>query len=373
MSKISILYITSILCHHELGLWDWLNKDKDVSFVYLATSNPNVTISSRYLEDEKRSYAKCSHNFDNASLKKMVESFDIIYIGDIQDERIWELIANKNNVVPVLEHYSRFRPFFPNFVFEILRRVKFYLRIKKRLERIHYRYALCISYYASEDIHFCFKDQITLEFSYFKNYVFPTYDCLEKKDKYKILYVGRNIECKHPKTSISFFKEFNNYNLYEMTIVGEGLNEIIDMGRYDRVTYMPHLSHQKMMEAFELSGIFVFPSDRREGWGVVLNEAMSKGCIVFACKRAGSTNTLVVDGVNGFSYTTMHELRKKIKKYHSMNDADILRMRINALNTIKNVWNGEVAAKRIKQLSLSIKNGEDFAPYQSGPLSLTKF
>lgn len=41
------------------------------------------------------------------------------------------------------------------------------------------------------------------------------------------------------------------------------------------------------------SHIFIFTSDRGEGWGVVLSEAMANGCTVVASNKIGAAPFLV--------------------------------------------------------------------------------
>ena len=48
--------------------------------------------------------------------------------------------------------------------------------------------------------------------------------------------------------------------------------------------------------------IFIFTSDRQEGWGAVLNEAMDSGSTVVASDAIGSSPFLIKDGQNGFLF-----------------------------------------------------------------------
>ncbi len=51
--------------------------------------------------------------------------------------------------------------------------------------------------------------------------------------------------------------------------------------------------------------IFVCTSNRFEGWGAVLNEAMNSQCAIVACNRIGSVPFLIEDGVNGFTFLSL--------------------------------------------------------------------
>ena len=90
---------------------------------------------------------------------------------------------------------------------------------------------------------------------------------------------------------------------------------IIDEGLSNNVKILGSMSPEKVREYMEQSEIFLFTSDREEGWGAVLNEAMNSACAVVASDAAGSTNFLVVDGENGFLYKSgdIDDLYYKVK------------------------------------------------------------
>ena len=48
--------------------------------------------------------------------------------------------------------------------------------------------------------------------------------------------------------------------------------------------------------------IFIFTSDRNEGWGAVANESMAAGCVLVASDDIGSTPYLIDAGKTGFSF-----------------------------------------------------------------------
>ena len=104
------------------------------------------------------------------------------------------------------------------------------------------------------------------------------------------------------------------------------------------------------------SDIFLFTSDRQEGWGAVLNEAMASGCVCFANIAAGSTRFLIKQGFNGFSYRNLNQLKKMILEAIN-NKESLLNISLNATKTILGTWNANVAAENIIGLYTSIKSG----------------
>ena len=109
----------------------------------------------------------------------------------------------------------------------------------------------------------------------------------------------------------------------------------------------------------EKSEIFLFSSDRNEGWGAVLNESMNSGCAVVASHAIGSVPFLLDNGKNGYIYKNgdMDDMYQKVK---SLMDNPGKRREIskNAYTTIANEWNAENAASKLLVLAQALLNGE---------------
>ncbi|NLX74757.1 MAG: glycosyltransferase family 4 protein [Synergistaceae bacterium] len=59
----------------------------------------------------------------------------------------------------------------------------------------------------------------------------------------------------------------------------------------------------QVREEMEKANIFLFTSDRQEGWGAVLNESMKSGCAVVGSKTIGSVPFLINHEENGLIYS----------------------------------------------------------------------
>ena len=136
-----------------------------------------------------------------------------------------------------------------------------------------------------------------------------------------------------------------------------------------QVNLLGAMPPEKVLDAMRKSEIFLFTSDRNEGWGAVLNEAMSAGCAVVASGEIGSVPYLIANGENGLVYDRKDKnaLLASVKR---LIDNPALRRKIqkNAYETIKDVWNAEVATDRLLHLIDCIKNGTETG-YKSGPCS----
>ncbi len=59
---------------------------------------------------------------------------------------------------------------------------------------------------------------------------------------------------------------------------------------------------EEVRAAMERSEIYLVTSDRKEGWGAVVNEAMNSGCAVVADHMIGAAPWLIRQGENGWMY-----------------------------------------------------------------------
>ena len=59
---------------------------------------------------------------------------------------------------------------------------------------------------------------------------------------------------------------------------------------------------EEVRAAMEKSEIYLVTSDRKEGWGAVVNEAMNSGCAVVADHMIGAAPWLIRQGENGRMY-----------------------------------------------------------------------
>ncbi len=115
----------------------------------------------------------------------------------------------------------------------------------------------------------------------------------------------------------------------------------------------------------------MFTSDRNEGSGAVLSEAMHSGCAVVCNKNIGAVPYLVKNGYNGLVYSCNKP--KYVSKFVEklLKDENYRRqISINAYDTIVNEWNSSVAANRLLFLSEKLLNNEKSIEIKDGPCSM---
>ena len=193
-----------------------------------------------------------------------------------------------------------------------------------------------------------------------------------------ILWVGRFLDWKHPDDALQVAKRLKAEGYaFTMNIIGTGeleqkLKVMIEQYQLnDCVHMLGPMPPESVREYMESSQIFLFTSDRNEGWGAVLNESMNSGCAVVASDAIGSVPYLMQDSENGLIYKSgdVNMLFEKVKwLLDNQSFAKVFGKK--AYETITTEWNAEVAAKRFLNLASHILAGEKHPDlYKTGPCS----
>ena len=190
----------------------------------------------------------------------------------------------------------------------------------------------------------------------------------------EIYWAGRFIDWKHPEMVLTLASMLKSRGQdFHITMTGTGvlLDAIKERaaaeGLAEEVSFTGNLSPEDVRINMLKSDIFISTSDRKEGWGAVINEAMNSGCLTIAPKAIGAAPYLIKDGENGFIFRTCkaESLLEKVLKGFDKELRSKLGYR--AYETITTLWNPTVAAKRVY---LFAKSGGALKPaYTEGPLS----
>jgi glycosyltransferase involved in cell wall biosynthesis len=242
---------------------------------------------------------------------------------------------------------------------------------------------LCASAYTAKDYASfgLFKGK-TYKWGYFPEC--KNYDAIEgllkKKNFQEILWCGRFLDWKHPDDVLTVAKRLKEENIrFHINMIGTGemgdtLNQmVLDNDLTDFVLFLGSMPPEQVREHMERAGIYLCTSDRKEGWGAVLNEAMNGGCAVVASTEAGSTPYMIRHGENGMAYSScrVDELYKHVK--HLLQHPEEQRqLGKAAYETIVTLWNADIAAERLYALCEKMLEGEKHPNlYADGPCSIT--
>ncbi len=242
-----------------------------------------------------------------------------------------------------------------------LRTVKYFWKYG----RFRNLYLLCASAYTASDYA---KTGTFLGKAYKWGYfpelkVYENIDTLiNAKKPASILWVARMIDWKHPELPVQIARRLKEEGYtFTMNLIGNGVMEqtirqmIEDLDVSDCVHMLGAMKPQEVREHMEQSQIFLFTSDRNEGWGAVLNEAMNSGCAVVANRAIGSVPYLLKHGENGLIYDEQFASLYSDVKFFLNNPNSCKDYGKNAYKTIISMWNAEIAAKRILDLCKCIK------------------
>ena len=206
-------------------------------------------------------------------------------------------------------------------------------------------------------------------------------ELIDKKRKNSILWAGRFIAFKHPEVAVEIAERLKGDGYeFEMNLIGSGIlaekiKELIEArGLADSVHMLGSMSPESVRQRMEESEIFLFTSDRNEGWGAVLNESMNSSCAVVASHAIGAVPFLINDRENGFIYKDgdIDSLYKKVK-YLLDNSDKRKQLSKAAYQTITTEWNAANAAEKFMHICEGVLAGKKkFFPFEDGVCSKAK-
>ena len=242
-------------------------------------------------------------------------------------------------------------------------------------------YKLCASAYCANDLYrmHSFKDRC-YKYGYFPKIEDVDIDEVIKAKKehkhIKIIWCARFISWKHPEVPILLGRELRKRGYdFEINMIGTGklwqkMNEMIKSEGLESFVHLTGaISNSQVLKMMCEHDIFLFTSDKNEGWGVVLNEAMGQVCCPVASNQIGATPFLLKHKKNGMIYKS-GDLASLVNavSYLLDNPNEIISMSKAAYEHVRDDWNPESVADRLLQLLESFVSNHP-VHYKEGPLS----
>jgi glycosyltransferase involved in cell wall biosynthesis len=244
-------------------------------------------------------------------------------------------------------------------------------------------YMLCASAFAANDarLYGCYRNKC-LKWGYFTKTEDLEVDTLIKlqpdniRSVPKIMWCSRFLHWKHPELPVKLAAQLKSKGYkFHIDMFGSGdelkptklLASKLDVE--DVVTFRGNLPNEEILRQMREHEIFLFTSDKYEGWGAVLNESMSNGCAVVASNMIGSVPFLIKDGRNGLIFRSedLKSLTEKCEFLLKKPEARI-EIGINAINTMVNEWSPHNAAKRFLYVAETLRRGH-LPDVDEGPCS----
>lgn len=191
-----------------------------------------------------------------------------------------------------------------------------------------------------------------------------------------LMWCARFIDWKHPELAIwcaKLLKEADYQFLLNM--FGDGIlrermiQQVAKLGLNDYVKFCGNVPNTVIQETMRNSDIFLFTSDKQEGWGAVANEAMAAGCCLVGSNEIGAIPYLVNDCKNGliFNNRSIDSLYTKVK-YLIDNPNVCKTLASQGCNDMIEMWSPKCAARNLLQLIDNLPKTNK-SPIIQGPCS----
>lgn len=373
----TLIFLTNLVNHHQIPLADEFYRILGDNYIYVAFEPlPDWLKKGGYREVDRPYIIRAYASTDNyMKAVKLTNSSDVVIIGSAPIKLVHQRI--KENKVTF--HYSErwFKSSYKSLFSP--RAWKFFYQNHTRFcnKRV---YMLCASAYMAGDASkvFAYRNKC-YKWGYMT--AVPEIDIkksleVRRSSTVKILWIARFLKWKHPERMIQLaeYLQRKSYS-FEINMIGGGelfdkiAEKIKSKGLSDRVHLLGNMPNPKVIDKIREHHIFCFTSDRNEGWGAVLNEAMSNGCCPVASNMIGSAPYLVTEGENGFLYddASLEDLCHKVE-YLILYPQDRERMAVNAYRTMHEVWNPCNASEKFIKLASSILDQKEIT-FEDGPCS----
>lgn len=253
-------------------------------------------------------------------------------------------------------------------------------------------YKLCCSAFAKQDQHFlgtylqkCYKWGYFTQVDRFE--VEASSD-VSTSSIAPLMWCSRYLKWKHPELPILLahrLKKKGYKFVLDMYGSGEYEQASKDMAHRlqleDVVRFQGNKPNHELLADMRKHSIFLFTSDRNEGWGAVANESLGSGCVLVASDGIGSSPYLVKEASSGFLFQSpnpasslnhpdqqsLTDLCDKVE-WLLTHPHEMRCMRQAAQRQMIELWSPEVAAKRLLCLIDHLQSHKE-TPFLEGPCS----
>lgn len=380
-----LIFVSNYINHHQIPMSIELEKlcrQDNGSYIFMQTEPMEEERVNMGWGSSIKKMEFFHHYEDNPEkYQQMIDKADIVIFGGSENEFF---IAKRLREKKLVWRYSerlyktgRYKWISPRGL-----RKKFKDHTRHNLGA--YTYLLCSGAYVAGDFRMIMSYiGKKYRFGYFPEFI--TYDIKKlineksssRQEKVSFLWAGRMISWKHPEEAVLLASELKNRGYcFQLRMIGDGQlaesiqKKIKQLAVEDCVELLGFQTPEMTRKYMEKSDFFLVTSDRQEGWGAVVNEAMNSGCVVIANKAIGAAKSLIKDKQNGILYAKLlssGNLKKVIYQIECLEER--IKVGEQAYATIADEWNQVVAAKRLYAMMKATNEQTILPKYSKGPLS----
>lgn len=359
-----ICFVSNYINHHQIPFCNAMCRETEGQFTFIQTEPmEEERVRMGWQENVRPAYVRCFYEEEEWCRRRIMDC-DVVLFGGCDDESyIVDRLRSGRLVIRYSERLyktGQWKAVSPRGL------------LKKYRDHTRYRrsavYLLCAGAYVASDFHivraypgkmFCW--------GYFPETRHYDVDRLMEGKGWQtaggekipyLLWAARFIDWKHPELPLETARYLKQKGYcFRLDMIGGGAMEetvrglLAEYELEDCVRLLGYKTPAEVRAYMEKADIFLFTSDRQEGWGAVANEAMNSGCALVADHMIGAAPYLIASGHNGFIYKdgsrkSLFALTEKL-----VQDKSLCReLGRSAYETITRVWNAENAAARLMEL-----------------------
>ena len=371
-----VVFVSNYFNHHQKPFCEAMLRLLNDEFLFVSTTVMREERKALgYVQDNSQRYILLAYegNLQMKQAMSVINEADVVIIGSAPNK----MVSSRIRAGKLTFRYSE-RPYKENA--SLLRKAYHFFRWRINDFSKKNVYMLCAGGYTAGDYASVgmYRNRV-YKWGYFPAvHMHDMEELRSRKQAHTLLWCGRLIDWKHPDDALEVAKKLklDGYD-FHLNMIGIGpmdeelKQRVIDNNLAENVHFLGSMSPERVRNYMEMADIYLFTSDRKEGWGAVLNEAMNSRCAVVASHAAGATPFLIHDKENGLIYQSGNtdDLYRQVK-YLLDHPTEAERMGKKAYETVTDLWNAELAAERLINLLTCILNGEDSVDlYESGPCS----
>ena len=376
----NVTFVTNFVHHHQLPVADVLFQIIGDSYHYVATQPlPYWLIKGGYDSTLDRPYITRAYLSDKemSKARKLIDESDVVIMGSAPT--FW---ADKRKKEEKVTFYYMER-IYKSKIPWIKLPWHAYVHYKK-YGRYKNTYLLCASAYTASDFALtkCFIGK-AFKWGYMTDVKSDFEVEAAKQDASTseitpLMWCARFLKLKHPELPVQLAERLKKKG-YRFTIDMFGSGEELErtkvlakeLGVGDCVRFCGNRPNEEILKEMRMHKIFLFTSDRNEGWGAVLNESMANGCVPVASNVIGSVPYLIKDGTNGLMFKSCNIDSLEWAVCSLLDNPSLIdKMKKEAIYTMRNVWSPQKAATNFIDLAQHILNGRlhEYNRYE-GPAS----